>query len=772
MTASRAELHALSDRRPPTLPVSGGYGSDRARWQRELVSRNIEQSAGAALSLGQLAAAEERLLDAAGLLVRAADSGIPLLVPRALFELSRVYERMGRTAEARHALEQAHAQSDPRLTGEVSVNVAAVLCAGGMEQRAAEVLKSVVEGWRPGASSGAADVGDLVRATAALRLGMLLEKAGLGIEAVDAWQLALDANYPAVTPLAALKMAEMYLASEEDHAPAAIEELLRLAMDFDHPSASPRAALHLVEFLSRHGQVCAAREICEAVAHSQGAYAQEALRRLTKLIVPERVEPVRVSPLRARQKLKPIIIAGAGTGGQYLLRDLVEGRYKPVGFVDDFASAQFVGGVPVLGTLDDLDEILGTVANLFAVLIAIPTMSGARRRVVVDACLKHDVLVENLPSMFELRRHANLARQIRPVRIEETLGSEQMVVDRRAGDVVRARNVLITGAGGAMGGELARQAAQGRARQLALIDLTPSLLRSILRDVRDERGFERTFGVVAACDRHTVMDRVLRTHLPEIVLHTASHGHVDLMEENAVEAIRANALGTWTLAEACGKARVQRFIMVSSQDTSAQGAVVGQSRVLAEQALMAMQQKYPFTEYAVVRVGDLYRSAGSVVEVFEDQIANGGPVTVVRDAVRRFMRIQLAAEAVLRVSGYADRGRVYALTGGQTIPIAGLAEIMIALRGYRPHVDIPIRVIPPRLGETTVTAPYDENERRSPTALPDVLEINRPPVDVELVSKTFDELKAAVQRNDDARLRKVLLHRMPELTRTTVAVGL
>jgi FlaA1/EpsC-like NDP-sugar epimerase len=317
-----------------------------------------------------------------------------------------------------------------------------------------------------------------------------------------------------------------------------------------------------------------------------------------------------------------------------------------------------------------------------------------------------------------------------------------------------------------MGHELARQTAQARARQLALTDVSDARMLSVLRELRSDRGFERVFGVVGGVDRPDMMEEVLATHRPELVFHAASRDQMELMEENAVETIRTNTLALCDFARACGKAGVQRFVLVGSHDAASMRGVLDASKLLAEHLLGLIQEEFPFTDYLTVRVGNLYRSPNSVVRVFEEQIDRGSSVTVVRGAQRRFMRADLAAQTVLQVSHYGTKGKRYALTGGETMSIAELAELIIRLRGYRSGEDVEVETIAPRYGDRPAVTPYGKHESRFPTDLPKVLEVVAPEPDPEFLLHLVARVQAAVNAYDARSVRQLVLDAMPQIMRT------
>jgi FlaA1/EpsC-like NDP-sugar epimerase len=705
------------------------------------------------------------------------------VVPRALVQLVPVLESLDRRAEANEALEDALAASDPEHTADVGVDLAAILESRRERSQAIEVLRSVVDNWQEQEES-ARDVGDMMRAIAALRLGTLLAEEGDGEGAQQAWRQALNSNYPAITPVAALRLADALTTAEAPaQKPAEIEELYRVAIDFGHPTASPEAALRLARHLADAGQAKKALELCGQVLRTNGKFVPRAKKEIQRLdCEQQRVAPrprteakrwlsqtVNRSLHRVTKRSLRTLIVGAGTGGRYLHHDLPKEKYHVLGWLDDHPPAEKILGFPVFGELSEAHQVFDKLAP-DVVLIAIPTLSGEKRGQVVNACLKRDIPVLNLPSMFELVRTGNIALQLREVLIEETVGNRPMEIDRRAGELVRGRNVLITGAGDTLGEELCRQIAHARARHLALVDDSAVSLQGIADELRNERLFERAFPVLGGCAEEGAMKRALSAHLPHIVFHAPSHAHASLFEMHPIEAVRTNVFNTWAFARACGEEKVRRFVLVSSKDAASLRGVFDTTQVLAEHAIEAVQEEFPSTDFVTVRVGNLYRSSGSVVEIFEKQIKHGQPVTLTDEhAARRFMRVQLAAQLLLRVADTGAPGRTYAIHGGDFLRIKDLAERMIRLRGHEPGKEIPLAVVGPRSWERQQGPLVKAQENEIQTELDEVSEVRRRSPGKESVEEALNLVKKAAKTGEPAAVLRTLTHEVPQLLETRLS---
>ncbi len=747
--------------------------SPEERWRRELSSNDPMREAGAALALGRLAAAKGDLEEAVNLLGRAASSDEPTVTPRALVQMVPALEALGRGADADRALHGAEASSDPEHAPDVILDVSALLIRRGRSERAVRVLESVVKAW-PDENRATDDGTGLVRAIAALRLGNLLDERGDTPAAIPNWRLAMRANFPAVTPEAALRLADASVAEHQNggtQPPAEIEELYRVAIDFDHPSASPEAALKLADFFITKNQPQLAIKEYELLLELGGDIARRAesgleqARRGTQGVekvvqfARSRTSKVIAGPMAIAAQRVLALVVGAGTGGMYLMRDLGE-RYQVAGWVDDGHPKDVeINGVRVLGTIDDLSRILATHKSIKAVFIAIPTMSGSRRRKVVEAILGADRQIElkNLPSMFELRRDRNIFRQLRAVRVEETIGSQSMHIDREAGAIVRGRSVMITAAGCTIGSELSRQVAHARARYLSLTDASTTALRHVLGDLERNRDVTRAHGVLASYDHVDTMRNALGMHSPEVVFHVAGHGHAPIVEDHPLEAMRTEFLGSWNFARLCGEAGVKTFVFVSNDAAAETRSVFGACKALTERAVAHASTEFPETDFVIIRPGSVYRSPGSVIEIFEQQISDGGPVTLTtEDAKRRFMRVQLATQLLLRTANAAKSGSLYALYGKEEVAIRDLAEWMIRMNGDQPE-KIGIDIIGRRDHERRLDAPAGPREVEVTSDIgEEVIEIELERYPPEVVQKTLEIVRKAIDSGGSVELRNLI----------------
>ncbi|MCD6725716.1 MAG: polysaccharide biosynthesis protein [Solirubrobacteraceae bacterium] len=465
---------------------------------------------------------------------------------------------------------------------------------------------------------------------------------------------------------------------------------------------------------------------------------------------------------RARRDARRVLIVGAGDGGRLTLREILrnpELRLNPVGFVDDdpLKRAMRVDGVKVLGGTDQLPRILDE-TEPDEILIAIPSAPGTLRARVVRAGRERGIEVRTLPTVFELLQAGSgaVVRQVRQVQVEDVLGREpvRMELDR-VGAYLSSEIVLVTGAGGSIGSELARQIARVAPRRLILLDHAEDNLFAIQRELEEDRHVHPSAlsTVLADCKEGDRMREVLAEQRPTVIFHAAAYKHVGLMEANPVEAVRNNALATRLLARLAGELGVRAFVLVSTDKAVVPATVMGASKALAEYAVEEMSGRFPGTRYATVRFGNVLGSSGSVVPIFRRQIARGGPVTVTDERMTRyFMTIPEAVQLIIRSGSLGDGGEIFVLEMGDPVSIMQLARDMIELSGLRPDEDIAIDVIGRRPGEKLHEELFNPHERPQPTPAEKIRHARREPRDPEAVATWFDGIDRLVHDGDVAGL--------------------
>ncbi|MGE5590097.1 MAG: polysaccharide biosynthesis protein [Bacillota bacterium] len=404
------------------------------------------------------------------------------------------------------------------------------------------------------------------------------------------------------------------------------------------------------------------------------------------------------------------LIVGAGDAGALVARELAKHQelgYEPLGFVDDdpYKQRMKVHGLPVLGTRQDLPRLVRDL-DVAELIIAMPSAAGRVVREVVASVRDLHVKVKTLPGMYELLDGTVSISQIREVQIEDLLGREPVAVNlEEIAGYLSGERVLVTGAGGSIGSELCRQVASFRPRQLILLDHGENgVFETSLHLRHSFPDLEATVVIADVRDRDKIL-QVFEHYRPEVVFHAAAHKHVPLMEAQPDEAIKTNVFGSKNVADAAFQVRAKRFVMISTDKAVNPSSVMGATKRVAEMVVQALDGERrrldpSGTRFVAVRFGNVLGSRGSVVPVFKEQIARGGPVTVTHPDMRRyFMTIPEAVQLVIQAGAMGEGGEIFILDMGEPVRILDLAENLIRLSGLEPGVDIPIVFTGPRRGE-------------------------------------------------------------------------
>jgi FlaA1/EpsC-like NDP-sugar epimerase len=376
-------------------------------------------------------------------------------------------------------------------------------------------------------------------------------------------------------------------------------------------------------------------------------------------------------------------------------------KLRVVGFVDDDPEklGSQIQGVKVLGTTEDLPALVHQL-GVDHVVITIADTSRLSIRRIVEICEQIPIKVRIVPGLYEILQGNVGITRIRDVEIEDLLGRAPVQLDTaELAGFLSDRVVLVSGAGGSIGSELVRQIARFSPAALVLVERAEFALFEIQREV--ERRFPglRVVPVVADVGDAPRLRAVLERERPRVVLHAAAHKHVPLMEENPAEAVKNNVLATAVLAELAGELGVEAFVFVSTDKAVRPTSVMGASKRLGELVIQGLDQRYA-TRYVAVRFGNVMGSTGSVIPIFREQIARGGPVTVTHpDMQRYFMTIPEAAQLVLQAGAMGRGGEIFILDMGKPVRILDLARDMITLSGFKPGDDIEIAFTGLRPGE-------------------------------------------------------------------------
>ena len=415
---------------------------------------------------------------------------------------------------------------------------------------------------------------------------------------------------------------------------------------------------------------------------------------------------------RVREGSKRVAIYGAGEAGRELQHALLQGgEYLPVVFVDDNDALQgtVINGTPVISP-QRLQNTLQR-EKVTEVFLALASIGVMRRREIINSLVELPVYVRTIPSFSDLVNGRAGIDEVRDITLEELLGRESVpphprLLEQAIGD----KKVLVTGAGGSIGSELCRQILSAAPEELILFDSSEYALYKIERELRTRAvQLGRPVSIVPLLGSVQDGDRlktIMKSFAVKTVFHAAAYKHVPLVEHNVVEGVLNNVFGTERTARAAMQAGVESFVLISSDKAVRPGSVMGASKRMAELLLQALETESAVTRFRIVRFGNVLGSSGSVVPLFREQIAAGGPVTVTHnDMVRYFMTITEAAQLVLQATSLGNGGEVFVLDMGQPIRISDLARRMIRLMGFEPkdedtpQGDIEIRYTGMRPGE-------------------------------------------------------------------------
>jgi len=465
---------------------------------------------------------------------------------------------------------------------------------------------------------------------------------------------------------------------------------------------------------------------------------------------------------------KTILIYGAGKAGLTVLSEIrahPELGYRAAGFLDDdpHKAGTRLHGVRVLGGLGVLAELTAR-RHIDEVLLALPRATGGEISAVLDACLSARVATRKIPPLAELIENRVLLGQAREVRLEDLLGRAPVHLDQELlGAWLRGRAVLVTGAGGSIGGELCRQIARFEPSSLVGLDSAETALYEIEQDLGDRfPGMPFRPEVANIQNRRRVAD-VFAQHRPSIVFHAAAYKHVPLMEAHIFEALENNVFGTGVLAREAGRQEVETFVLVSSDKAVRPANVMGATKRLAELVCQAAGETAPGTRFIAVRFGNVLGSNGSVIPRFRQQIARGGPVTVTHPEMHRyFMTIPEAAQLVLEACALGSGGEIFVLEMGEPVRILDLARKMILLSGYQPGIDISIAFCGVRPGEKLAEELQASGEQTVPTRHPQIRIFTGPSAGGRALEKTLEGLARAVETRDVGRAVLCLKELMPD----------
>jgi FlaA1/EpsC-like NDP-sugar epimerase len=458
---------------------------------------------------------------------------------------------------------------------------------------------------------------------------------------------------------------------------------------------------------------------------------------------------------------KRVLVVGAGQAGEMLIRDLLrnpDAHYQPVAIVDDKVRrhGRHVHGVLVVGGCDEIVKFSKNL-EIDLILLAIPSASSAQMQKIVGYCEESGVEFRTVPDLDALMSGQVSINELREVSIEDILGRDQVTLDWEAINAgLTGKIILVTGGGGSIGSELCRQIARIGPAKLVLLENSEYNLYLIEKELQREFvdiSFDFLLGNVS--DAMTVK-RVFETFKPDIVFHAAAYKHVPMLEYQIREAFKNNILGTRNIAVEADKAGCSEFVLISTDKAVNPSNIMGASKRIAEIFCQNFNQRSR-TNFITVRFGNVLGSAGSVIPLFREQIAAGGPVTVThREIERYFMTIPEACQLIMQASVIGNGGEIFVLDMGEPVKISFLAEQMIKLSGKEPGNDIEIAYTGLRPGEKLYEELFHDREQLEPTGHGKIQLARHRTVEWDRLDVYMDTAEVAcVEYNEDALIELI-----------------
>lgn len=468
-----------------------------------------------------------------------------------------------------------------------------------------------------------------------------------------------------------------------------------------------------------------------------------------------------------------VLIYGAGTSGMITKQTLDKEPGNPfnaVGFIDDNQSkvGKALLGVPVYSPSRALNEEFLSKLDVKQIILSIQKLTPTQKREIVDRCLELNLRVKVVPPVDKWIQGELSARQIKSVRIEDLLQREPIRLDSQNIErEIRGKIILVSGAAGSIGSEIARQVLHYKPEKVILLDQAESPLYELQNEVKTNHPalFERAELVIGSVSDPLRMRKLFHHFRPEIVFHAAAYKHVPLMEDNPYEAVKVNVLGTRTLADLSVEFGAEKFVMISTDKAVNPTNVMGASKRVAELYTQSLIERRDCkTQFITTRFGNVLGSNGSVIPVFRKQIEKGGPITIThKDITRFFMTIPEACNLVLEAGAMGNGGEIFVFDMGESVKIIDLARKMIKLSGLEEGKDIEIKFVGLRPGEKLYEELLTTKENTKETHHPKIMIANVNYGEKELVESRVNNLVSILNRSDDNyELVKAIKTMVPE----------
>ncbi|MBQ7903837.1 MAG: polysaccharide biosynthesis protein [Oscillospiraceae bacterium] len=470
------------------------------------------------------------------------------------------------------------------------------------------------------------------------------------------------------------------------------------------------------------------------------------------------------------KKRRRVLLVGAGDAASTLLHELNKNSSQEmnvIAAVDDDKNKQgrSIIGVEILGTTEDIPELVQQ-CQIDTILIAIPTLDGRNKKRILDICSQTNCNIKTLPDIVKLIKDGeDLASRITDIKVEDLLGRDPVILPDEATKIIRDKIVFVTGGGGSIGSELCRQIADIGPKQLVIIDIYENSAYAIQQELKRKYNGNLNMEVRIASVRDTKkMDDLFAEFRPNVVFHAAAHKHVPLMEDAPEEAVKNNVFGTYNCALCAEKYGAEKFVLISTDKAVNPTNVMGATKRICEMIVQNIAASSDgSTTFVAVRFGNVLGSNGSVLPLFKDQLAEGGPLTVTHpDIVRYFMTIPEAVSLVLEAGAMGDKsGEIFVLDMGEPVKIVTLAENVIKMSGFIPYKDIDIVFTGLRPGEKMFEELLQDEEGVRKTANSKIFIGSPLKMDADRFFTDLLELKAVAYENDRERLLKKIKVMVP-----------
>jgi FlaA1/EpsC-like NDP-sugar epimerase len=486
---------------------------------------------------------------------------------------------------------------------------------------------------------------------------------------------------------------------------------------------------------------------------------------------------------RDGERRMPVLLVGAGDSAELFIRAINRARqsaWHAVGLIDEKGSriGRNIHGVHVLGGIDDIPAIVKRMdaegRRPQRLIVTRSQIDGEEIQRLLAVAEDLGIVLARMPQLDDFREDIDTSPEIRPIKIDDLLGRPQASLDRESMAVlIGGRRVLVTGAGGTIGSELCRQIAAFNPAAIVLLDNSEYQLYAIDLEIGENApGLARRTILADVRDRDRI-SRIFSVERPELVFHAAALKHVPMVELHPDEGALTNVAGTRVVADACCAHGVRAMVLISTDKAVNPSSMMGATKRVAEGYCQALDLAEAArgddrTHFVTVRFGNVLGSTGSVVPLFQRQLAAGGPLTVTHpDMTRYFMTVREAVELVLQasvqgVADNADQGKIYVLDMGEPVKIIDLARQIILLAGFQPDIDVKIEITGPRPGEKLFEEILHASEELVPTTHPGILLAAPRATDLAELGRRIDELAAAAHAGDSARTRAIVQGLVPE----------